>query len=221
MTRIFRNAIMSATIILTLVAVCFSTSCSLPPSSTRSTTKMATSWKDPTTTISSSQIKKILFIALVRDEPYSTMMEDHLVAMSNGKGIASHAIITGRATTEKDKAVFDQEIKSHQIDLVIIMRLKDVKEEPRYVPNTDTYGAYGGMGVGYWGYYNYAAPIYRTPGFYTSDKHFLVETNVYSVAQSKLLWSGVTDSVNPSYTTTTRIAKAVVETMKKEGFLLE
>ena len=221
MTRIFRNAIMSATIILTLVAVCFSTSCSLPPPSTSSTTKMATSWKDPTTTISSSQIKKILFIALVRDEPYSTMMEDHLVAMSNGKGIASHTIITGRATTEKDKAVFDQEIKSHQIDLVIIMRLKDVKEEPRYVPNTDTYGAYGGMGVGYWGYYNYAAPIYRTPGFYTSDKHFLVETNVYSVAQSKLLWSGVTDSVNPSYTTTTRIAKAVVETMKKEGFLLE
>ena len=101
------------------------------------------------------------------------------------------------------------------------MRLKDVKEEPRYVPDTQTYGAYGGMGVGYWGYYNYAAPIYRTSGFYTSDKHFLVETNVYSVAQSKLLWSGVTDSVNPSYTATTRIAKAVVENMKKEGFLLE
>jgi hypothetical protein len=211
MTRIF----------LALVAVCFSTSCSLPPSSTSSTTKLATSWKDPTTTISSSQIKKILFIALVKDEPYSKMMEDHLVDMSNGKGIASHTIITGRATTENDKAVFDQEIKSGQIDLVVIMRLKDVKEEPRYVPNTDTNGAYGGMGVGYWGYYNYAAPIYRTPGFYTSDKHFLVETNVYSVAQSKLLWSGVTDSVNPSYTTTIRIAKAVVEKMKEEGFLLE
>lgn len=222
MTRIFRNAIMSTTIILTLtlVAVCFSTSCSLPPSSTSSTTKMVTSWKDPTTTISSRQIKKILFIALIKDEPYSNVTEDHLVDLSNGKGIASHTVVTGRAATEKDKAAFDQVIKSAHIDLVVIMRLKDVKEEPRYVPNTDTYG-YGGMGVGYWGYYNYAAPIYRTPGFYTSDKHFLVETNVYSVAQNKLLWSGVTDSVNPSYTTTERIAKAVVENMKKEGFLLE
>jgi hypothetical protein len=63
--------------------------------------------------------------------------------------------------------------------------------------------------------------MYTSPGFYTSDKHFLVETNVYSVAQSKLLWSGVTDSVNPSYTTTTRIGTAVIESMKKEGFLVE
>ena len=70
--------------------------------STNSTTKMVTSWKDPTT-ISSSQINKILFISLIKDEPYSNMMEDHLVAMSNGKGIASHTIIAGRATTENYK----------------------------------------------------------------------------------------------------------------------
>jgi hypothetical protein len=218
MIGIFWNAFTRNTINIALVAVCFSTACSLPPSHNSSTTKIVTSWKDPTTTISSSQIKKILFIALVKDEPYSRMMEDHLVAVSNGKGIASQAITTGRTTSEADKALLDREIKSHQIDLVVIMRLKDVKEEPRYVPNTDTYGAYG---VGYWDYYHYAAPIYRTPGFYTSDKHFLVETNVFSVAQNKLLWSGITDSVNPSYTTTERIAKAVLETMKKEGFLSE
>lgn len=221
MKRISRIAIVNTTIMFALVAGCLLTSCSLPTSPTSSTTKMVTSWKDPTTTISSSQINKILFISLIKDEPYSNMMEDHLVAMSNGKGIASHAIISGRATTENYKAAFDQRIKSDHVDLVVIMRLKDVKEEPRYVADTQTYGAYGGMGVGYWGYYNYAAPIYRTPGFYTTDKHFLVETNVYSVAQSKLLWSGVTDSVNPSYTTTTRIAKALVENMKEEGFLLE
>ena len=223
MTRISRIAIVNATILLALVAVCFSTSCSLPTSPYSSTTKMVTSWKDPTTTISSSQINKILFISLIKDDPYSNMMEDQLVDMSNGKGVASHTIIAGAATTETYKAAFDQRIKSDHIDLVVIMRLKDVKEEPRYVADTQTYGAYGpygGMG-GYWGYYNYAAPIYRTSGFYTSDKHFLVETNVYSVAQSKLLWSGVTDSVNPSYTTTSRIAKAVVENMKKEGFLVE
>ena len=221
MTRISRISIVNTVMMFALVAVCFLTSCSLPTSPYSSTTKMVTSWKDPTATISSSQINKILFISLIKDEPYSNMMEDHLVAMSNGKGIASHTIIAGRATTENDKAAFDQRIKSDRIDLVLVMRLKDVKEEPRYVPDTQTYGGYGGMSGGYWGYYSYAAPIYRNSGFYTSDKHFLVETNVYSVAQNKLLWSGVTDSVNPSYTTTTRIAKAVVESMKKEGFLLE
>jgi hypothetical protein len=182
---------------------------------------MVTSWKDPTVTISSSQIKKILFIALVKDEPYSKMMENHLVDMSKGKGIASSTFTKGRGITEKDRGQLDQKIRSDGIDLVVIMRLKDVKEEPRYVPNTETYGGHPGIGTGYWGYYNYVAPIYSSPGFYTSDKHFLVETNVYSVAQNKLLWSGTTDSVNPSYTTTTRIATTVVESMKKEGFLVE
>jgi hypothetical protein len=182
---------------------------------------MVTSWRDPNATISSSQIKKILFIALVKDEPYSEMMERHLVDMSKGKGIASHAFVKGGGITENDKAAFDQKIRSEGIDLVVIMRLKDTKEEPRYVASTTSSVGYPGFGGGYWGYYHYAAPMYSSPGFYTSDKHFLVETNVYSVAQSKLLWSGITDSVNPSFTTTTRIATVVVDSMKKEGFLLE
>lgn len=200
-----------------LTTVCLLASCS----STHSSTKVVNSWKDPTATISSSQVDKILFIALVRDEPYRRMMEDKLVALSKGKGIPSSTFITGSNLTENDKAAFDQKFKSDGIDLVVIMRLKDVKEEPRYVPGTQTYGGYGGMGGGYWGGYNYAAPMYSTPGFYTTDKSYLVETNVYSVAQSKLLWSGITSSVNPSYTTTEEISRAVVESMKKEGFLLK
>lgn len=203
-----------------LILACFAASCAATASPYSSKTKMVTSWKDPTATISSSQIKKILFIALVKDEPYSRMMENQLVDMSKGKGIASHTVIKSRGVTENDRAAFDQEIRADGVDLVVIMRLKDIKEEPRYVPGTQTLGGYPGIG-GYWGYYNYAAPIYTSPGFYTSDKHFLVETNVYSVAQNKLLWSGVSDNVNPSYTTTTRIATAAVESMKREGFLLE
>ena len=220
MTRTSRLATRN-TIAGALILACFAASCAARTSPYSSKTKMVTSWKDPTATISSSQIKKILFIALVKDEPYSRMMEDQLVGMSNGKGIASHTFIKSRGVTENDKAAFEQKIRSDGIDLVVIMRLKGTKEEPRYVPGTQTYGGYPGIGGGYWGYYNYAAPIYTSPGFYTSDKHFLVETNVYSVAQNKLLWSGVSDNVNPSYTTTTRIATAAVESMKKEGFLVE
>lgn len=214
MTRTLRPA---ARKIITgaLVLACFAASCAAATKPNSSVTKMVTSWKDPTATISSSQTKKILFVALVKDEAYSTMMENQLVEMSHGKGIAAHTFIKGGSTTERDKAAFEQKIRSEGIDLVLVMRLKDTKEEPRYVA-----GSYGGYS-GYWGYYNYVAPMYNTPGFYTSDKHFLVETNVYSVAQSKLLWSGVTDTVNPSYRTTTTIGEAVIASMKKEGFLVE
>lgn len=189
-----------------------------------SSTEIVSSWKDPATTISANQVDKILFIALVKDESYRRVVEDKLVALSNGKGIASYTFITGNNLTKTDKAAITQRLKADGTDLIVIMRLLDVKEESRYVPGSAMNG-YGGMPGygGYWGGYGYAAPMYYTPGYYTIDKKYLVETNVYSAEQDKLLWSGTTSTMNPSKieTTTTEIVEAVIEKMKKEGFLLK
>jgi hypothetical protein len=187
-------------------------------------TEIVSSWKNPGTTISGNQVNKILFIALVKDESYRRVVEDKLVALSNGKGLASYTFITGSNLTKTDKAAITQRLKADGTDLIVIMRLLDVKEESRYVPGSGTSG-YGSMPgyAGYWGGYGYAAPIYYTPGYYTTDKNYLVETNVYSVDQDKLVWSGTTSSMNPSKidTTTAEIADAVIEKMKDEGFLLK
>ena len=189
-----------------------------------SSTEIVSSWKDPATTISANQVDKILFIALVKDESYRRVVEDKLVALSNGKGIASYTFITGNNLTKTDKAAITQRLKADGTDLIVIMRLLDVKEESRYVPGSamNDYGGMPGYG-GYWGGYGYAAPMYYTPGYYTTDKKYLVETNVYSAEQDKLLWSGTTSTMNPSKieTTTTEIVEAVIEKMKKEGFLLK
>jgi DNA-nicking Smr family endonuclease len=73
------------------------------------------------------------------------------------------------------------------------MRLADVEKETSYVPGTTT-GYYGGYGR----YYGYGAGMYSSPGYYTTDKNYFVETMVYSVNPNKLLWSGTTKTVNPS-----------------------
>jgi hypothetical protein len=187
-------------------------------------TEIVSSWKDPTTTISANQIDKILFIALVKDESYRRVVEDKLVALSKGKGLASYTFVTGDNLSKTDKAAITQRLKADGVDLIVIMHLLDVKEETRYVPGSSMSG-YGGMPGygGYWGGYGYAAPVYYTPGYYTTDKKYLVKTNVYSVEKDKLLWSGTTSSMNPSNieTTTAEIADALIEKMKKEGFLLK
>jgi len=186
-------------------------------------TKIVSSWKDPGTTISGDQIDKILFIALVKDESFRRIVEDKLVALSHGKGLASYSMVTGNNLSKTDQASITQRLKADGVDLIVIMRLVDVKEETRYVPGSSMSG-YGGMPGygGYWGGYGYAAPMYYTPGYYTTDKKYLVETNVYSVEQDKLVWSGTTSSMNPSKieTTTAEIVDAVIEKMKEEGFLL-
>jgi hypothetical protein len=64
------------------------------------------------------------------------------------------------------------------------MRLADVDKSVSYVP-----------GTGYGGWYGYR---YSSPGYYQEDKTFYVETNFYSLPETKLLWSGTTSSLNPN-----------------------
>lgn len=204
-------------ILFTFIALSFLVSCS--------STKIVNSWKDPSTTLSSNQINKILFIALVKDESYRRVVEDKLVSLSKGKGVASYAYLTGSDPAKMDKADIEKRVKADGFNLVVIMRLLDVKQETRYVPGSGEMYGYNGMSGygGYWGGYSYAAPMYYSPGYYTTDKKYMVETNVYSVEPNKLLWAGTTSSMNPTEinTTTEEIVNAVVENMKKEGFLLK
>ena len=96
------------------------------------------------------------------------------------------------------------------------MRLADVEKETSYVPGT-TSAYYGGYGR----YYGYGAGMYSSPGYYTTDKNYFVETTVYSVEPDKLLWTGTTKTVNPTKIekTVNEIADVVSDKMKKDGFL--
>jgi hypothetical protein len=64
------------------------------------------------------------------------------------------------------------------------MRLISSEERVTYVP-----GRYETM----WG-----RPVMYDPGYTTVDQIVRVETSLYSIAQQKRLWSGVTRSLNPS-----------------------
>jgi hypothetical protein len=65
--------------------------------------------------------------------------------------------------------------------------------------------------------------MYGSPGYYTEDKNYFVETAVYSINPNKLLWTGTTKTVNPSNMSKTidDIAMIVTDKMKKDGFLIK
>jgi len=98
------------------------------------------------------------------------------------------------------------------------MRLADVEKDTYYVPGTTT-GYYGGYGM----YYGYGAGMYGSPGYYTTDKNYFVETTVYTINPSKLVWTGTTKTVNPDKInkTVNDIADIVTDKMRADGFLLK
>jgi hypothetical protein len=155
---------------------------------------------------------------MVKDEGSRRIVEDALVTKLNGKGVASYSIITEEMIKAAQEDALNEKLAQGGFTHVLMVRLADIEKETSYVPGTTT-AYYGGYGR----YYGYGAAMYGSPGYYTTDKNYFVETAIYSVTPDKLLWTGTTKTVNPTKMdkTINDVALAVTEQMKKDGFLLK
>lgn len=196
-------------LIVSVLVVCTFISCS--PS-----TKIEKSWVEPGATIAPDPKNKVMVIALVKDETSRRVIEDELVKRFKVPAVASYRFLT----TEMIKAASDEALNNmitkENFTHILLMRLADIEKETNYVPGTTT-GFYGGYGM----YYGYGAAMYSTPGYYTTDKNYMIETTLYSVTPNKLLWTGTTKTVNPSKVNkaVNEIADVIVAKMKEDGFI--
>ena len=174
-------------------------------------TKIEKSWMEPGASVTMGPDNKTLVVALVKDETSRRVIEDQLVKRLGGNAVSSYTILT-----DASEEALKQKLTDGKFTHVLLMRLADVEKETSYVPGTTT-AFYGGYGR----YYGYGAGMYSTPGYYTTDKNYFVESTVYTVNPDKLVWTGTTKTVNPSKIekTVNDIADIVSEKMKKDGFL--
>jgi len=181
-------------------------------------TKITKSWKDPDSSIKTDTQDKTLIIAMVKDAVTRRMIEDNLVKRLGARAIPSYTIFTDDMLKNLSTEAFQDKVKKDAYKYVLLMRLADIEKETSYVPGTTT-GYYGGYGR----YYGYGMGMYSTPGYYTTDKNYFVETTVFSVDPDKMLWTGTTKTVNPSSVdkTVTKIADAVAYKMKEDKFLVK
>ena len=171
---------------------------------------------EPGTSITQGPANKTLVVAVVKDESSRRVIEDQLVKRLKGVGVTSYSILTPDIIKQADEATIKQKLKEGNFTHLLVMRLGDVTTETSYTPGT-TSVYYGGYGR----YYGHGASFYSTPGYYSTDKSYFVETTVYTVNPDKLVWTGTTKTVNPSKMekTVNEIADVVSDKMKKEGFL--
>ena len=160
-------------------------------------TKIEKTWTDPSFTPSAAQsVKKVLVMGLLKDESTRRIAEDKMVAaFKNVTAVQSYSYLQPSDTVRSE---VEDKLKKDGFDGVIIMRLADVDKSVSYVP-----------GTGYGGWYGYR---YSSPGYYQQDKTFYVETNFYSLPETKLLWSGTTSSLNPSKVD--KALDAIISTLK-------
>ncbi len=191
-------------------------------------TAIVSSWKDPETTNANTEYKKIMVVALVKNEATRRIVENRITSIGP-KFHSSYAIMNGaNLNLTKDQKL--KILKDENFDAVVTMRLVDTVKETNYVPGTNTsiyYGGYGGMYGGYGayggfgGWYGMYSPVYYDPGYYQDTTSYLVETNVFSLKSDKLIWTGTTKSSNGSDIglLVDSIIATVMQEMKKDGFV--
>jgi hypothetical protein len=118
------------------------------------------------------------------------------------------------------KDVLVQKIRNLGCDGIFTVALTDQESETKYVPSSGSmytpYPSYGYFGS----YYGYSS-VYYTPGYYTTDKTYFLQSNLYDVASEELLISMQSKAVNPKEIekASKEYTDALIDELQKQGFL--
>jgi hypothetical protein len=162
--------------------------------------KVTSSWKNPNFT-AEKKYTKIFIVSLSNNQKVKLNLENEMAAAATAKGyqvIKSHDIFQPTFTreTNPDKDLMLAKIREMGCDLIYMVTLIDKTSETRYVPGV-MYAPFPAYGFGFRGYYNYWSPMMFDPGYYTTDKTYFMEGNLFDVASETMIWSVQTESYNP------------------------
>lgn len=186
-----------------------------------SSTSIVSSWKDPDVSPGSENLKKILAIVVTRNETSRRLAEDRAYRKDH-RIFQSYKIFPAMESLS-DEAKAQELIRNEGYDGIITFRLLDRTARQTFVPGMGM--GMGGMGMapmgGYWGFHRAHWGMGFHPGQMQTDINYIIECNVFSLKSDKLLWTGVTNTVNPS--NIDRMSKEVLYYVRKQmirdGFL--
>ncbi|KAA8483360.1 hypothetical protein BDE36_2717 [Arcticibacter tournemirensis] len=167
--------------------------------------------------------KKVLVAALTNNLQAKQKVENALAAVFSVRGATVSRSLDVfppdiESKNNKDKDAFLKKIKDYDTDLIVTNAVVDKKTQERYMGGGYApWGWAGNFGGYYRGYYG----RFYDPGYYTLDKVYYLETNVFDAKTDQLIWSAQSRTYNPSSLNSfiDDYAKVIVEKMTNDGIL--
>lgn len=205
-------------LILPLFAAMFILSCN--------STKVLSSYKDEKSVV--KNYKNILILGIFQPKERALRQETEVKLADRLKELGYNAVTAmdeyGPKAFEKlQEAEILEKLKSGSYDAVITTALLDVKNDQIYQQGRVRYEP---AGV----YYNRLGRYYTTvydrvydPGYYTTSTDYFLETNLYDIAGSNLVYSVQTKAFDPSSASSLASdnSKKIVKDMKEKGVLIK
>jgi hypothetical protein len=160
------------------------------------------SWANPEAK-SKSPYSKVFVMVLSPNQDASAFFETRMAETLKSRGfkvVASLDMYPPNFALSENytREQFAQALKETGCDAVLTLALLDSKIVESYHPGVVyspmSYNYYGS----YYGYYSHYYPQVYSPGYYSVDKTYYLETNFYDLASDTLLWSVQSEAKNPS-----------------------
>jgi hypothetical protein len=205
------NRIISLLSIVALVA--FMSSCSH--------TRITSTWHDVNE--APQKMDRIGVVVMASSKANRGVIENAFVAEYAKHGITGISTMSifpraGEQSENVDREAIEkivrEKVAENNMDGLLIVSLMDVKEDQYYVEGsaryaTPYYGGYGYpyhypissypyAGYSYYGYYSHAYSTVYTPGYYVNTTSYFVESSLFDTRSEKLLWTGQTETTDPS-----------------------
>jgi hypothetical protein len=189
------------------------------------TQKITGLWVNPDTK-SHEPYKSAFIIVLTSDKNINYAVESQMAKVIRARGmkaVKSNDIFPPNFSPKSDitREQLVDAIKRNGCDAVFVIALLDTKTEEQYHSGSSYAPMMYGFNGTYYGYYNYYYPQLYTPGYYSTDKTFYIQSNLYDLAEDKLIWSVMSEAHNPSDLTSwfQGYSKMLIEKLEKEALI--
>ena len=188
------------------------------------TSSIEQAWVDPAATPQSFEVERVLAIASAPDGAIRRAAEDALVAAltsgprgTSGKLTAKPSYTLLDAGDLADVKAARPKVEAAGYDAAVLIAFVSSQEQITVTPPS-----YSGYHGGFWGHYGYAyGAMGYDPGYVRQDTILRLQISIYSLRENKLLWSGVSRTLNPDRIDEMiqEIADAVADDLRKRGLI--
>lgn len=185
--------------------------------------KLVMSWANPNHP--GKKFHRVLALGMSDKTAVRADFEDAMseqLAATGVEAIPGNTILLRPEGAQIDLNYIKGQIRENKIEAVVVSRLLKVEKSVTYVPGSPYVVPYPYYNS-FYGYYGAVYPVVYTPGYLKEEKKVRIETNLYVVSsqEGELVWTGVTDTFNPSnvHKAINGLVKLVVKQMQSEGVL--
>ena len=173
-------------------------------------TEMKSTWTDPGS--KGAMLSKVAVICLHKDPGLRRMCEDTSASRLTGANAVPGYRVVADAEL-RDRQAVKTKLKEQGFQAVLVMRVTNVSEQVTAVD-----GPYGTFDP----YYDWAGAAVYDPSYLQTDTVVHMVSNLYSLQDEKLIWSGVSETFDPASAQSFMkdVSKAVAKSIQKDRLVL-